>query len=213
VEARSRTPPWLWLAGRAFIAAIAAILVASIRRPEPPVFALSRLVARAPATGIVGPDTVTIDARSEDRWTFIDLEGRRITTDSAAWDIAVKRHRLAVNGGDDFLGGAGAIRLEGPFERVLAAPAEGYQASRVTGGGDTVSATLDDWYAYSFFSHLLEPEPGVTFVLRTAEGNYAKLRVLSYYCPGPEPGCMTLEYVLRPGGGRGLTPEGQAGAE
>jgi HmuY protein len=50
---------------------------------------------------------------------------------------------------------------------------------------------------------LLEPDP-VTFVLRTADGRYAKLRVLSYYCPGPEPGCLTIEYSFQGNGSRRL---------
>ena len=55
---------------------------------------------------------------------------------------------------------------------------------------------LDDWYVYDFFSHLLKPAPETAFAIRTAEGNTASLRVLSYYCPGPEPGCMTIEYEI-----------------
>lgn len=197
-----QTPAWLWLAGGLFVAAIVAIVVVSIRRPEPPVFALSRLAPHDAPTGLAGPDTVTLDARSDDFWVLYDLERGAVTTDSLAWDIGVKRHRLVINGGNGFAGDGGVLLIDTPFDEVGEAPSGGYEASRVTPGGDTVNAALDDWYAYSFFSHLLEPRPASTFVLRTAEGNYARLGVLSYYCPGPEPGCLTLEFVLQGDGSR-----------
>lgn len=197
------TPVWLLAVGGLFVATIATIVVGSLRRPEPPVFTLSDLEPRARPAGFLGPVTVTLDARSADRWTLFDLATGLVRTADGAWDIGVKRHRLAVNGGEGFIGGAGVVRLEIPFEEVREAPADGYTPSRVTPGGDTVNAVLDEWYSYDFFSHLLEPDP-VTFVLRTADGRYAKLRVLSYYCPGPEPGCLTIEYAYQGDGGRRL---------
>lgn len=182
--------------GALFLVTILFILVSSVSRPDPPVYSLSTIEPREPPTGAAGPDTVTLDARSGDHWTLFDLETRSITTDPTAWDIGVKRHRLIVNGGEGFAAQAG-VRAIGPdFGALVDLPEESFESSRVTGGGDTVSAVLDDWYDYSFFSHLLEPAPDMAFAVRTAERNLARLRVLSYYCPGPEPGCMTLEYVL-----------------
>jgi hypothetical protein len=196
VERRKATPAWLWAAGALFLVSIVFILVTSVSRPDPPVYALSTLEPREPPPGPAGPDTVTLDARSGDHWTRFDLETRGITTDPTTWDIAVKRHRLIVNGGEGFAAQAGVQAIGSESGRLADLPAESFQSSRVTGGGDTVSAVLDDWYDYSFFSHLLEPAHDVAFAVRTAEGSFARLRVLSYYCPGPEPGCMTLEYVL-----------------
>lgn len=183
------TPAWLLAVGSLFLAGIVFILVTSVNRPDPPVYQLSKLEPRESPVGLAGPDTVTLDARSGDNWTLFDLETRNITADPTTWDIAVKRHRLIVNGGEGFAAQAGVAVL----------PDEEYQPSRVTGGGDTVSAVLDDWYAYDFFSHLLKPDAQKVFRIRTAEGNHARLRILSYYCPGPEPGCMTIEFELQGG--------------
>jgi len=194
------TPAWLWVVGGLFVISIAAILVISVRQPDPPVFNLSEIQPRDPPKGLAGPDTITIDARGGARWTLFDLERGTITRDGSTWDIGIKRHRLVVNGGDGFSGVGGVQKVEVLFADVSEAPASGYERSRVTGGGDTISSTLDNWYSYDFFSHLLEPIPGATFVVRTAEGNYAKLRVLSYYCPGPEPGCLTIEYSVQGNG-------------
>jgi hypothetical protein len=201
VERTQSTPAWLWATGVLFIAAIATVVVSSLRRPEPPVFSISGPEALTRTGGLIGPDTITLDARSGDRWTLFDLETGRVVTEGDTWDVGVKRHRLMANGGPGFSGNAGAVRLELPFEDVHTAPREGYTQSRVTPGGDTVHAVLDAWYSYDFFSHLLEPDP-VTFAFRTADNRYAKLRVLAYYCPGPEPGCMTIEYSFLEEGSR-----------
>lgn len=196
---------WLLGAGGLFLAAIGLVVAASVTRPETPVFALSRLEARELPTGFSGPDTVTLDARDGDRWVRFDLGRGRVSGPGEPWDLGVRRYRLVTNGGDGFVGDAAALRLEAPFADVAEAPAAGYRASRVTGGGDSVNAALEDWYAYSLFSHLLEPQPA-TFVVRTHDGKYAKLAVLGYYCPGPEPGCLTIEYAYQGDGSRRLAP-------
>lgn len=198
-----RTPPWLLIVGFGFVAVIGLVVAASVSQPEAPVFALSRLDAREVPRGLAGPDTVTIDARDGERWTRFDLARGTAAGLGERWDIAVKRYRLVVNGGEGFVGTAAVRRMDAAFEDVLEAPADGYEMSRVTGGGDTVNAALDDWYSYSLFSHLLEPKPA-TFVVRTHDGNYAKFAVLGYYCPGPEPGCLTIEYAYQGDGTRRL---------
>jgi hypothetical protein len=198
-----RTPAWLWIAGLVFVGTIGLVVATSVNRPEAPVFVLSRLDAREVPTGFTGPDTVTIDARGGGRWTRFDLGRGSVAGPGEPWDLAVKRYRLVVNGGDGFVGTAAVRRIDATLAEVTEAPVEGYEPSRVTGGGDTVNSALDGWYAYSWFSHLLEPEPA-TFVLRTHDGKYAKFAVLGYYCPGPEPGCMTIEYAFQGDGTRRL---------
>jgi hypothetical protein len=179
-----------------------ALVLTSIRRPtDTAVFVLTAPVPRDPPPDLAGPDTVTLDARSATAWTRFDLAHHRVAGPGEPWDLAVRRHRFIVNGGEGFGGTAGVVRTDQPFAAVTEAPANGYAASRVTPNGDSMNAALDRWYTYGFFSHLLEPGPA-TFVLRTADRRYAKLRILSYYCPGPEAGCMTIEYVYQGDGGR-----------
>lgn len=199
------TPAWLWLAGSVFVVLIVGVLAASVTRPGTVVFSLSPLEARDVPRDLVGPDTVTIDARDGNRWIHFDLGRGTVANPGEAWDLAVKRYRLAVNGGDGLSGSGGVVRVEAPFGSVREAPEAEYEPSRVTPGSDTVNAVLDDWYSYSWLSHLLQPEPA-TFVLRTHDGRYAKLAVLGYYCPGPEPGCLTIEYAYQGDGTRRLVP-------
>jgi hypothetical protein len=43
---------------------------------------------------------------------------------------------------------------------------------------------------------VLTPKPHV-WAVRTADGRYAKLEMLGYYCPGAQPGCPTFRYVYQ----------------
>lgn len=201
-----RTPWWLIGLAAAFLVFIAALLASSLLRPEVAVFAPLAPRERPPPDGLAGPDTVTLDARAGEGWVGLDLARRRVgptETMPRAWDIAAQRHRLAINGGEGFLGGGGVRASAEPFESLAEAPAHVEGPSRVTPSADTVNTALQDWYSYSFLTHLLEPRP-TTWIVRTASGRYAKVRILGYYCPGAEPGCVTLEWVYQGDGGRRL---------
>ena len=129
---------------------------------------------------------MTIDAGDENGWRFFDFDRGAVIVppDTAGWDLAVRRFRIVPSGA---IADVGAV----PFDSVTAAPDSGYVASRF--GRDTSNAATEHWYAYSYISHLLSPR-GEVYVVRTREGRYAKFQVLSYYCPGPTPGCMTIRY-------------------
>jgi hypothetical protein len=55
---------------------------------------------------------------------------------------------------------------------------------------------IASWYRYGFFTHILSPKPHV-WAVRTADGRYAKIQIVGYYCPGPRPGCPTFRYVYQ----------------
>ena len=139
-------------------------------------------------------DTVTIDAYDEIAWHFFDFDRASpvVPPDTAGWDLAFRRFSIVPAGGVIDLGPT-------VFEAVVEAPATGYVES--TFGRDTLNTAIDRWYTYSVLTHLLEPN-GHVYVVRTAESRYAKLELLSYYCPGVVAGCPTFRYVYRPDGGR-----------
>ena len=203
----SALPLWVIVAGTLFLLATLILLVQSVRRNPPPGKPISVLEPTPEPTSLTGERLVTIDARHPNRWARLDLSRAVIVGDREvrAWDIAARRFRIVVNGGPGFEGEAGARRLPGQsFGSVSEAPVDGYVASLVTLGGDTINAELDGWYRYGFFSHLLEPADAV-FAIRTADGRYARLEIVGYYCPGAEPGCLTLRYVYQGDGSRRLT--------
>jgi hypothetical protein len=122
------------------------------------------------------------------------------------WDLSFRRHWVGANGGEGFAGAAGVADLGAvPFDSVPAAPPSGYE----TTADDTVSAAFEDWYDYSWTSHLLTPA-GRVWAVRTADGRYAKVEILSYYCPGAVAGCMTFRYVYQGSGSRSFEGEGGA---
>jgi hypothetical protein len=40
------------------------------------------------------------------------------------------------------------------------------------------------------------------YAIRTADGRYAKLEIVSYYCPGAVSGCLTFRYAYQGSGAR-----------
>lgn len=133
-----------------------------------------------------GLDTVTIDARDPDRWQFFAFAvGALVPPDTVGWDIAVRRFHVMVAGE--------AVGIDSvAFEALETPPSAGYQAT--TFDRDTVNRAITRWYRYSMFSHLLRPRRAV-YVIRSRAGVVTKLEFLSYYCPGPEPGCVTIRYA------------------
>jgi hypothetical protein len=181
-----------------FVVIMGFLLVPSFVRTEVPAYLPTTPNDSAPPAGPSGVviDTVTIDAGSEERWRFFDFERGVVgdPPDTAGWDLAFKRFHVIPSGGMINLGLAA-------FDSVTTVPDSGYVATAF--GRDTVNAVTARWYRYSFFSHLLSPL-GDAYAIRTRTGRYAKMEIISYYCPGPTPGCLTFRYVFRPDGGRDL---------
>lgn len=140
-----------------FVVVLAYLIATSLTRRSAPVFAPSA-VGVALADG--GGGRLTVEARDQNRWRYVDLDHGLIfpAGDSIGWDVAIRR-----------------------FHVRLAAPPH----------------DLGKWYRYGMLSHLLEPA-GRPYDILTTEGRQGTLEVLSYYCPGLEAGCLTLQYRLEP---------------
>lgn len=179
-----------------FLLVLAYIVVGSLRPRHVVEFDPSPLISRAHRPEGLVRDTVTIDARDGEAWRFFDFAaGSRLDPpDTAGWDLAFRRFRVIASTGVADLGAV-------PFYGVHEAPADSYVLT--TWASDTVNPALDRWYRYDFFSHLLQSKSHV-YVVRTADGRYAKLRFLSYYCTGTVAGCVTFEYVYQGSDSRAL---------
>lgn len=191
----------------AFLVFVVGLVVSSLVRPELDSFVPSPVAPEEVGARRVGPLTYTIDATAHDGWAYFDFSrGSRVEVETRAaldWDIAFQRHRMLTNGGaTNPLGRAGAIDL-GPLSidsAAIVVPAEGFIVDQRRGDVARNSA-LEDWYEYSWVTHVLRPADR-TYGLRTADGRYAVMRILSYYCPGGRPGCVTFRYRYRGDGGR-----------
>ena len=178
------------------------LVVFSLRRPELPEF---------PPSPILGGETdpgprdagearlLTVDASDPAVWRPVDLARGTVVEAPGpdGWDLAFRRFEARVNGGAGREARAGILDLgDVAFDSVRSVPASGYVGMSAR-GRDTTHALLDDWYSYSFSSHVLRPAPRL-FAVRTARGRHAALEFVSYYCPGAQPGCVTVRYRFVP---------------
>lgn len=194
----TRSTLFLAVGFSAFLGLITYLVAASLVRREQPTFEPTPIAPR-PLKQTYVVDTITVDARNPRQWRFLDFDRRSVVSppDTAAWDLAIRRFHIMA---------AGEIADLGPvrFDSVMTAPAEGYVANRLR--ADTLNPAIARWYRYSALTHLLEPKAN-TYVVRSREGTYAKLEILSYYCSGLVAGCLTLRYGYRRDGTRRLEPD------
>lgn len=166
----------LVLAG-AFLLLVVSLLVGSFSKPEFPPYQLSS----APASDGI----YTLDASQGDRWRRFHF-ARNAVVDSGPWDIAFRRNHVIT------APGVGALDLGAvSFDSVAELPREGY--AETTFEGDSTNPAIGKWYAYSMLSHLLTSKRHV-YAVRTADGRFAKLEVLAYYCREVGAACYTIRY-------------------
>jgi hypothetical protein len=182
----------------AVVVAVAVTLVTlTLRQPDVPTYAPTRPDPRDAGRALVGPVLYTVDATSPDDWTHFSFRLGSVVTGPGPvdWDLAFRRFRILANGGRGFFGEGGIVDL-GPvsFDAVTAVPDAGYVPNE--GVPDPSNAAVAQWYRYGFFTHVLTPKPHV-WAVRTADGRYAKVEILSYYCEGGGPGCLTFRYVYQ----------------
>jgi len=182
--ARSRVPVPLIAIAVLFVLVMAWLIAAALVPHQVATYPLQPQLR--PRLGTLGPDTVTLDARDPDQWTFLAFDrGPLAPPDTAGWDLASRRFHLMTTGSVLVLPGVA-------FDSLSIAPVGEY--SSTTFLPDTQNAALSRWYRYSMFSHLLTPKQQL-YVVRTRSGTAVKLEMLSYYCPGPDPGCLTFRYA------------------
>lgn len=165
-----------------------------------------------PADPATGRDSLG-QAISLNRFTFFSFEedgivlaydeADRSDSSSTQWDVAFRGTQIIANGGDSGPGEGGIQVVTGLFDEVAEAPAGGYLGAVPGGSGN-------GWYNYDPATFTLTPVPGRVLAVRTADGRYAKLRILSYYEGAPDPvdpfsdteRYYTFEYVYQPDGSR-----------
>jgi hypothetical protein len=152
------------------------VVATSLSRPEPPSYALTPQAVAVDETNT--RKRMTIDASAELEWRFVSLRSGRLLDRPGPleWDLAFRRFHIATNGGPGFAG-AGAAGVDTMTQTSV----------------DTTKSGFGKWYNYGFSSHLLTPKP-VEYRVLAADASEYRLRILSYYCPGAKPGCITIEY-------------------
>jgi HmuY protein len=127
---------------------------------------------------------------------------------STKWDIGFRRTTIILNGGTSGPGNAGALILSQLFDEVKEAPADGYLTDNKATNPATFalpSGSGRSWYTYDAGANVIKPTAGRVLIIRTADGKYAKVEMLSYYkgnksAPTSEdlPAYYSFRYVYQP---------------
>lgn len=137
---------------------------------------------------VVAVETKTVanvdaDAANKGSFTLYSLADNKVipNSDSATtkWDIGFKATTIIINGGTSGPGKAEAQVITGVFSQLVTAPETGYTTDAA------VKKAITGWYSYNMTTHVISPVTGAVIVLKTANGNYAKLEVTSYYKDAP----------------------------
>jgi len=190
----------LFALGGAFLLVMVSIVIGALSRPDTPAFEITTPRPMVFGDTLAGPIQVTLDATSEHDWRFFRFSRGSVVEHPGPldWDLAVRRFHVVTNGGPGFAGQGGLQDLGAvPFDSVREVPESGYAST----APDTTNPAVGKWYGYSWTSHLLRPK-GNVYALRTAEGKYAVLEIVSYYCPGARAGCVTIRYAYQGDGSR-----------
>ena len=164
--------------------------------------------ADIPAVGLEAV-TFTIDATNNEAWAYFSFTSGDIVevedaVNSEAWDIGFQRTQVKLNGGISGPGMGSVVMLtETTFEAVTVAPADGYLADTE----DTLAIVPQSekgWYIYTGPpAHWILPLEDRVFVVKAADGTFAKLRFVGYYKDNEnkkDSGFVTFEYVHQPDG-------------
>ncbi len=153
-------------------------------------------------SGTLGESLVyTVDSTELEQWVHFRFstgeifKSELLDRKSLEWDIAFRRAKIVTNGGATNKNGqAGVMAYDtDKFDSVRAAPKDGYILDTATKNpSEPENPMFDKWYDYDFWLHKLKPKPRV-YVLRTADGHYAKMQIIDYYC-GTVPACYKLKY-------------------
>ena len=176
----------------------------------------AELVSDLPADPTTGFDPDTGQPIGANVFTFFSLRTGAIVPNadsaSSSWDLGFKGTTIVVNGGTSGPGNGAAQVVTGTFEDLTIAPESGYTSDSAAGNA-IPTGSGNGWYNYNGQLNLITPIPGRVLVIRTADGRYAKVRILSYYRGAPETPDPTqdtsryysFEYVFQPDGSRTFT--------
>jgi HmuY protein len=169
----------------------------------------------------VPADPTTIDPLSgprpgTGRFTFFSLRTGAVVpnTDSltANWDLGFRGTTIIVNGGTNRRGNAGVVIRQGLFDEVNEAPETGFAQDNAPTSFAIPNTAGNGWYNYDAPRNLITPIAGRVFIIRTADGKFAKLEILSYYRGAPAlldansvSRHYTFRYVLQPDGGLNIS--------
>ncbi|OGU40281.1 MAG: hypothetical protein A2X61_09655 [Ignavibacteria bacterium GWB2_35_12] len=180
------------------ISAISLVLVIScskeVTEPDNTITARSTTISNLPAdTGKTGHFTFF---RLSDS-SFVALADSNTTN----WDLGFSGTTIIVNSGVRGPGqGAAIVLRQTDFNSVTEAPESGWATETQVAPPAIPTGSDNGWYHYDGATMIITPIAGVTLVIRTADGKYAKMQIISYYKDAPQlidPNGQTRMYTFR----------------
>jgi hypothetical protein len=135
--------------------------------------------------------TSNIFANNADgHFTFFSLRTNAevALADSATnkWDVAFFSTKILTNAGTSGSGSGGAVVLAQAFADVATAPADSlFKTDNTFSALAIPNGSGNGWYNYDGVNMVINPIAGRTLVIRTADGKFAKMEILSYYQNAP----------------------------
>ena len=137
---------------------------------------VSNLYAAQDADYTTTPPTITGDYIK-----FSFDTGTTVTGDN--WDIAFRGTTILVNGGEATAGdqptrtgNGGAYTATGTFSEITSVNTSLFNQDSSTGG-----LAIQTWYDYNATTHIISPTAGKILIIKTHDGKFAKVEILSYY--------------------------------
>ncbi|TXD54434.1 MULTISPECIES: HmuY family protein [unclassified Polaribacter] len=143
-------------------------------------------------------------------FTKFSFKSGTVVTD-ASWDIAFRGTDILVNGGSKIgltdepaRTANGSLAIEtGAFESILEAPEDANFKQDATDVYALPIGSGNGWYTYNRQNNVINPISGKVIVVKTNDGHYAKMEIISYYkdldASNPRNGRFyTFNYVYNP---------------
>lgn len=191
--------------------AFTSLLVFTACEKEKPVPAVDQRAYSVSTSGAVvtvrnlpGDTIIGVSAQGQPvgagRYTFFSLESGQwipnADSNSNRWDLAFAGTIVRVNNLTSGPGSGGGFVFNGSFESLIAVPVD----STFRVDNHPVSYAIPRgsgraWYTYDGPTNLLTPIPGRTLVIRTANGQRAKVEILNYYRGGVTPSATAADSI------------------
>jgi hypothetical protein len=149
-----------------------------------------------------GSAMALVDATNKSSLVFFDIdEGRELKADEAfdtnGWDLAFQRYTVTMNGGGGNPNGQVrvAVLKDASWDSLTSAPAEGYQQDA---SEPVFNGVEGGWYTYDLVKHRLVTREELLYVVRSSEGRFFKLQMLSYYDNAGTPARLSFRYEALP---------------
>jgi hypothetical protein len=148
------------------------------------------------------------------KFTLFSLKDKAIipNTDSTTnkWDIGFRGTTIIINGGTIRTGQGGAYIHTGLFDELKQIPDNQiFNTDQSTTQLAIPTGSGTGWYNYNPLQNWISPIAGRVLVIRTGDGKFAKLEILSYYRDAPNTPSTTavsryytFRYIYQPNGTR-----------